>query len=231
MSDRTERLIDIFIHSFMPLLQAGVKFTVPLTLISFALGLIVAFITALARLSSLKPLSWIAWFYVWIIRGTPLLVQLFIIFYGLPSLGVTLTPFPAAVIGFTLSVGAYGSEIIRAAIGSIPAGQWEAAYSLGMTRGQALRRIILPQATTVSLPPLFNSFISLIKDTSLAATITVTELFQKGQQITAAVYEPLLLYIEVALIYLLFSTVLSGLQSWLERRYGRHNVRAGGRIS
>lgn len=222
MNERTD--LDIFTESFLPLLQAGIEFTVPLTLISFALGLVLATLTALARLSDFYPLVLAARFYVWIIRGTPLLVQLFIIFYGLPSLGILIDAFPAAVIGFTLSVGAYGSEIIRAAIVSIPKGQWEAAYSLGETRLQALRRIILPQAARVSVPPLSNSFISLVKDTSLAATVTVTELFQKGQQITAVVYEPLLIYCEVALIYLIFCTVLALLQRQLERYFNRYST-------
>lgn len=206
-----ERIWNIIVDSFVPLLKAGVAFTVPLTLITFALGLVVAVLTALARLSSFGPLRQLARFYVWIIRGTPLLVQLFIIFYGLPSIGIVLDPFPAAVIGFTLSVGAYGSEIVRAAILSIHAGQWEAAYSLGMTRLQALRRIILPQAARVSVPPLANSFISLVKDTSLAATVTYTEMFRTAQQITSTTYEPLIVYSEAGGIYLIFITILSTL--------------------
>ena len=219
--ERAERIIGILTDSFFPILKAGIYFTIPLTLITFTLGLILAFFVALARLSNIKPLVAIARFYVWIFRGTPLLVQIFILFFGLPSLGVTLNPFPAAVIAFTLNKGAYSSEIIRAAILSIPKGQWEAASSIGMTRSQAMRRIIVPQAVRVSLPPLGNSFISLVKDTSLAATITVTEMFQKGQQIAAATYEPLWLYIEVAFIYLIFSTVLSDLQNNLEDRFGK----------
>ncbi|MET3847801.1 amino acid ABC transporter permease [Paenibacillus sp. OAE614] len=225
MNDRTAHLTDIFIDSFVPLLMAGIKFTIPLTIISFILGFVLAFLTALARLSRWSILQRVAWFYVWIIRGTPLLVQLFIIFYGLPSIGVVIDAFTAAVIGFSISVGAYGSEIMRAAIQSIAKGQWEAAYSVGMTRSQALRRIVLPQAARVSLPPLANSFISLLKDTSLAATVTLTELFQKGQQITAVVYEPLLLYCEVALIYLIFSTVLSAVQHQLEHMFDRYAAR------
>ncbi|WP_410776830.1 amino acid ABC transporter permease [Ectobacillus funiculus] len=220
-TERTERIIGILSDSFFPILKAGLYFTIPLTLITFVLGIILAFFIAIARLSSVKLLVTIAKFYVWIFRGTPLLVQIFILFYGLPSIGITLDPFSAAVIGFTLNKGAYSSEIIRAAILSIPKGQWEAAYSIGMTKRQAMRRIILPQAIRVSIPPLGNSFISLVKDTSLAATITVTELFQKGQQIAAATYEPLWLYIEVAFIYLLFSTVLSYLQTLLENRFER----------
>jgi len=219
--ERSERIIGILSDSFFPLLKAGLAFTIPLTIIVFILGLILAFFTALARLSSFKPLVALAKFYVWIFRGTPLLVQLFILFYGLPSLGITLDPFTAAVIGFTLNKGAYSSEIIRAAILSIQKGQWEAAYSLGMTKSQAMRRVILPQAVRVSIPPLGNSFISLVKDTSLAATITVTEMFQKGQQIAAVTYEPLWIYIEVAVIYLLFSTILSFAQAKLEHRYDR----------
>lgn len=222
MDSDSDRYIQIFLDSLWPLIKAGLLFTVPLTLITFVLGLILAFLTALARLSNIKPLVAIAKFYVWVIRGTPLLVQLFIIFFGLPRIGITIDAFPAAVIGFTLSVGAYNSELIRAALLSIGKGQWEAAYSLGMTRTQAMRRIILPQAARVSVPPLGNSFISLVKDTSLAATITVTEMFQSSQQIAAATYEPLLLYTEVALLYLVISTVLSALQNRLERRFDRY---------
>lgn len=225
MSDRTTKLIQIFLESFLPLLKAGVAFTIPLTLLSFMIGFALAFLTALARLSNLRVLDAFARFYVWIVRGTPLLVQLFIIFYGLPSLGIVIDAFPAALIGFSISIGAYNSEIIRAAILSISKGQWEAASSIGMTRSQALRRIILPQAARVSVPPLSNSFISLLKDTSLAATITMTEMFQKAQQITATYYEPLMLYCEAALIYLIFSTVLSTLQRRVENRFERYAAR------
>lgn len=195
--ERVQRMIDIVVHSFLPMLKAGVIFTVPLTLISFFLGLILALLTALARISGIKPLDAVAKFYVWVVRGTPLLVQLFIIFYGLPSVGITIDPLTSAIIGFTISVGAYNSEVIRAAILSIPKGQWEAGYSIGMSNRQALKRIILPQATRVSVPPLSNSFISLVKDTSLAATITVTEMFRVAQQITSTTYEPLLLYLSL----------------------------------
>ncbi|WP_232698426.1 amino acid ABC transporter permease [Brevibacillus daliensis] len=218
----SDRIIGIVVDSFLPLLVTGITYTIPLTFISFAIGLFLAFGTAYARLSSNKILYGISSFYVWVIRGTPLLVQLFIIFYGLPNMGITIGPLPAAVIGFSLSVGAYNSEVIRAAIQSVPKGQWEAAYSIGMTRRQARRRIILPQAIRVAIPPLGNSFISLVKDTSLAATITVTEMFQKAQQITAFTYEPLVLYCEVAVIYLMFSTVLSTLRSRVETRLERY---------
>ncbi len=210
------------LESLPSLLWAGLTFTIPLTLLSFIFGLILGLITAVARLFGPAPVSLIARFYVWVIRGTPLLVQLFVIFYGLPSAGILLDAFTAALIGFSLNVGAYSSEIIRAVISSVPRGQWEAAYSIGMSWSQAMRRTILPQATRVAVPPLSNTFISLVKDTSLAAAITVPEMFQTAQRIVATTYEPLILYIEAALIYLAMSSVLSALQVRLERRFARY---------
>ena len=214
--------LELMLNSAAPLLWAALVFTVPLTLLSFALGLTLGFVVALIRLFGPRPLVAVVRFYVWIIRGTPLLVQLFLIFYGLPSIGIVLDAFPAALIGFTLNVGAYTSEIVRAVIGSIPNGQWEASYSIGMTWQQALRRTILPQALRVAVPPLSNSFISLVKDTSLAAAVTVPELFQAAQRIVATSYEPLIIYIEAALIYLALSSVLSALQVRLERHFSRY---------
>lgn len=196
-------------------------YTIPLALISFVIGMVLAVITALGRISTIKIFNVIARIYVSIIRGTPLLVQLFIIFYGLPNLGFVVDPFPCAVIGFSLSVGAYSSEIIRAAIISIPKGQWEAAYSIGMTYPKALRRVILPQATRVSIPPLSNSFISLVKDTSLASIVTVTEMFRVAQQIAATTYEFLLIYTEAAFIYWIICFGLSIVQGRIENRLDR----------
>lgn len=214
--------LSLMADSLVPLLRAGIVFTVPLTLLSFALGLGVGFIAALTRLFGPSPLSAIVKFYVWVFRGTPLLVQLFLIFYGLPSIGIVLDAFPAALIGFTLNVGAYTSEIIRAVIVAVPKGQWEAAFSIGMTWPQAMARTILPQAARIAVPPLSNTFIALIKDTSLAAAVTLPELFQAGQRIVATSYEPLIIYIEVALIYLAMSSVLSSLQVRLEQRLSRY---------
>ncbi|MBT2792013.1 amino acid ABC transporter permease [Paraburkholderia strydomiana] len=214
--------LHLMAHSLWPLLYAGLVFTVPLTLASFAIGLALAFIVALVRLFGPKWAVAAVRFYVWLFRGSPLLVQLFVIFYGLPNVGIVLDPLTAAIIGFSLNVGAYNSEVIRGVIESIPKGQWEAAYSMGMTREQALRRAILPQAARVALPPLSNSFIALVKDTSLAAVLTVPEVFQAAQRIASVTYEPLILYTEAALVYLLFSSVLSSAQVRLERKFGRH---------
>lgn len=216
--------ISLAISSFWPMLYAGLVFTIPITLISFSLGLLLGFIVALIRLYGPAPLKSVVRFYVWIIRGTPLLVQLFLIFYALPSVGITLDAFPAAVIGFTLNVGAFTSEVIRATLLSVAKGQWEAAHSIGMSWGQSLRYIILPQAARVAVPPLSNTFISLVKDTSLASVITVPELFLAAQRIAAVTYQPLILYSEAALLYLLISSVLSYLQSRLELRLERNTV-------
>ena len=215
--------------SLPQLLAAGFKYTIPLAIISFFFGIIIALVTALTRLSRQRGpfmiLKWIASFYVWLFRSTPLLVQLFIVFFGLPYLrikgilphGIKLEPFTAGIITFSLNTGAYASETIRAAISSVPRGQWEAGAAIGMTRLQILWRIILPQALRVALPPLSNSFISLVKDTSLAASITIMEMFAVSQQIAAENYQPLLMYTLVAMVYAVFTTVLSYLQGYLER--------------
>ena len=220
--EKVQKLIDIALTSLRPLLEGALYYTLPLTFISFFFGIILAVLTALARISSSKPLQIIARIYVSAIRGTPLLVQLFILFFGLPTVGIVIDPFPAAVFGFSLNVGAYASEVIRAAIQSIPKGQWEAAHTIGMNYIQTLRRIILPQATRVSIPPLSNTFISLVKDTSLASLILVTEMFRRAQEIASANYEFLLLYTEAAIIYWLICFILSLIQDRIEHRLDRY---------
>ncbi len=220
--ERLERLANIAQSSLLPLVKGALYYTLPLTLITFTIGLILAVLTALARISTVKPLQWIARFYVSIIRGTPLLVQLFIIFYGLPSIGVTISPFISAIIGFSLNVGAYASEIMRAAILSTPKGQWEAGYSIGMSYSQTLKRIILPQASRVSIPPLSNTFISLVKDTSLASLILVTEMFRKAQEIASTNYEFLLMYSMAGLLYWIICFILSVVQQQIEGKLDRY---------
>ena len=204
-----------------PILLGAVTGTIPVALVSFAFGLLLALIVALMRLSRNRVLSTIARIYISVIRGTPLLVQLFVIFYGLPSIGVTISPWPSAIIAFSLNVGGYAAEVIRAAILSVPKGQWEAGHTIGMSRRQSLVRIILPQAARVSVPPLSNTFISLVKDTSLASLILVTELFRQAQQVAAFSQEFMLLYLEAAVIYWIICLVLAGGQSALEKRLDR----------
>ncbi|UOQ50041.1 amino acid ABC transporter permease [Gracilibacillus caseinilyticus] len=213
---------DLISRAFGPMVEGAIKYTIPLTLISFAFGLLIALLTAVMRLSSLKIVRAPAVFYVSAVRGTPLLVQLFIVFYGLPSIGLTIDPLPSAVIAFSLNVGAYASEIIRASISSIPKGQWEAGYTIGMGYGTTLRRIILPQATRVSIPPLSNTFISLVKDTSLASMILVTELFREAQEIASSTYEFMILYVEAAVLYWIICFILSLIQEVVERRLERY---------
>ena len=216
---------DLVRTSLWPLVRGALTGTIPLALASFAIGLVLALVVALMRLSRNRVAARLARGYVSVIRGTPLLVQLFVIFYGLPSVGVTISPWPSAIIAFSLNVGGYAAEVIRAAILSVPTGQWEAAHMIGMSRRRALRRIILPQAARVSVPPLSNTFISLVKDTSLASLILVTELFREAQQIAAFSQEFMALYVEAAVVYWVICLFLAGGQSRLERRLGRYVAR------
>ena len=206
------RLWELFLESFPKILIPGLTVTIPLTVIAFSLAMVIAVITALVQFANVKVLRQLARFYIWIFRGTPLLVQLFVVFFGLSRVGILLEPFPAAVIVFALNEGAYCAETVRAALDSVPKGQLEAGLCAGMSYLQTIFRIVLPQAMRTAFPPLSNSLISMVKDTSLAANITVTEMFMVTQRIVARTYEPLLLYLEVGLIYLIFSTVLTKLQ-------------------
>lgn len=216
--------MELFLDSFWDILLPGLLVTIPLTALSFTFALIIAVIVALIQFANIPILTQLARFYIWIIRGTPLLVQLFIVFYGLPHVGILIDPFVAAVVVFSINEGAYCSETMRAALESVPKGQLEAGLCAGMSWGQTIRRIVLPQAFRTAFPTLGNSLISMVKDTSLAANITVTEMFMTTQRIVARTYEPLLLYVEVGLIYLIFCTVLTKLQTSGEKRlqkYGR----------
>ena len=213
---------ELVVRSIWPLVSGALVGTIPLALASFVLGLAIALGVALMRLSRIRVVSAVARIYISIIRGTPLLVQLFVIFYGLPSLGLRIDPWPSAIIAFALNVGGYAAEVIRAAILSVPKGQWEAGHTIGMSRTQTLRRIILPQAARVSVPPLSNTFISLVKDTSLASLILVTELFRQAEKIATFSSEFMLLYIEAALVYWVICLFLSSGQNVIEKRLDRY---------
>lgn len=216
--------LELLINSFWPMFKAGLLISVPLMLVSFALGLVLAFVLALMRMSNFKPFKGIAWFVVWVIRGTPLLVQIYVIYFGLPSVGLVLDPIPSAILALTISQGAYNSEVIRAALGSIPKGQFEACRALGLSKLQTMRKVIIPQAALVAVPSLANSFISLLKDTSLVSSITVAEILMTAKKIIAVEFQPLLFYCEAAVVYLIFSTVLTQLQGMLEKKLGKHLV-------
>src|SRR5687768_8451954 len=213
---------DLVWSSLGPILMGAVTGTIPLALASFGLGLLLALLIALMRLSRNPVFSAIARMYISVIRGTPLLVQLFVIFYGLPSIGVTISPWPSAIIAFSLNVGGYAAEVIRAAILSVPKGQWEAGHTVGFSPTQTLTRIVLPQAARVSVPPLSNTFISLVKDTSLASVILVTELTRRAQEIAVFSQEFMVLYLEAAVVYWVVCLFLSGGQSMLDRRLDRY---------
>ncbi|GAA3061097.1 hypothetical protein GCM10010464_26840 [Pseudonocardia yunnanensis] len=212
-------------RNLWPMLVATVTQTIPLTVISFALGLVVALFVALARISKTGPLSALARGYISVIRGTPLLVQLFIVFYALPQFGVVIDPFPAAVVAFSLNVGGYAAEVIRAAILSIPKGQWEAGQTIGMGYVTTLRRVILPQAARTAVPPLSNTLISLVKDTSLASTILVTELLRVAQLAAAPTFDFFALYGVAAVYYWVICVVLSFAQNRVEARLERYVAR------
>ena len=218
----SQRLWDILISSFPRLLGYGLKVTLPLTALSFALALLISVIVAMIQYAKVPVLRQVCRFYIWIVRGTPLLVQLFLVFYGLPQLGVVWAAFPTAVVVFGFNEGAYMAESVRGALESVSRGQMEAGYCVGMNYCQIMWHVILPQAFRTAFPALSNSLISMMKGTSLAATITVMEMFRQAQVINGRVYESLALYSETALIYLMFSTVLTYLQRWGEKKLGQY---------
>ena len=203
-----ERLWNILVDSFPKLLRYGVEVTIPLTILSFLLALVIAVIVALIQYANVKVLRQICRFYIWIIRGTPLRVQLYLVFYGLPSVGIVIDAFPAAVLVLGFNEAAYMAETMRGALESVSRGQMEAGYCVGMNYVQIMMHVVLPQAFRTAFPALGNSMIAMLKETSMAATITIN----------GRVYESLALYGEVAVIYLLFCTVLSWVQRFGEKR-------------
>ena len=225
----TEARAALVIEAFWPILKAAVLVSVPLALFSFLIGMVIAVAVALVRVTPVRGfghrlLLFFVRFYISIIRGTPMLVQISVVFYGLPAIGIFIDPIPAAIIGFSLNIGAYASETVRAAIASVPKGQWEAGYTVGMTYMQTFRRIIAPQAFRVAVPPLSNTFIGLFKDTSLASVVTVTEMFRVAQQMANMSYDFLPIYIEAGVIYWCFCWVLFLIQAKVEKRMARYVV-------
>ena len=212
------RLWTILVESFPQILLQGIKVTLPLTAVSFLFALLISVIVAMIQYADVPVLKQICRFYIWIIRGTPLLVQMYVVFYGLPSAGIYLKAWPAAIIVLSFNEGAYMAETMRGALESVPEGQIEAGYCVGMTYWKIMWHVVLPQALRTAFPALSNSLISMLKGTSLAATITVTEMLQAVKMINGRVYATLGLYCEVALIYLAFCTVLTWLQHIMEKK-------------
>ena len=212
------RLFEILIDSFPKMFVLGVKVTIPLAIFSFILAFVISLIVAFVQYANVKVLKNISRFYIWIVRGTPLLVQLYIFFYGLPKIGIKLDALPCAILVLGLNEGAYMAETMRASLEAVPKGQMEAGYCIGESYMQIMLRIILPQALRTAFPSLSNSFIALVKETSMASTITVVEMFRLAQIIKGRVYEPFALYVEAAVIYLIFCTVISFVQKRVENR-------------
>lgn len=208
---------DLVIHT-LPVMVKGALLTLKFAVASMALGLVVGLVVAIMRIGSNRLASGLAQGYVSLTRGTPLLVQMFVVYYGLPDLGITLDPTTAGIFTLTLNAGAYLSESMRGAILGIGRGQWAAAHSLGLTHVQTLRYIVCPQALRLAVPSLGNTLISLIKDTSLVSVITVTELLRSTQEVIAATFQPLPLYLAAAAIYWVLSTLLTRLQGRVETR-------------
>jgi len=205
----------------LPFLLRGIPMTLSVSLIGMALGLILGFFLALARGSERIILRWPARLYISFMRGTPILVFLFILYFGLPVIGLELSALLAASLGFGLNSAAYIAEINRSSLNSIDNGQWESAKALNMGYWQTMIKVILPQATRVAIPPLTNVFMDIVKATSLAAVITVPELFQKAQIVAGRTFDSMTMYILVALIYWPLCIVIGFMQDRLETRYSK----------
>ena len=210
------RIVAELIESFGTLFLAGIKVSIPLTVASFSAGLLITFLVAMAQIAKVPVLQHLVRVYVWIIRCTPMIVQLFVVYFGLPNIGIKFNSFTSAWLVMSLSVGAYCSETVRAAIQSVPAGQLEACYCDGLTFWQGMIHVIVPQALRTAFPPLSNSIIGLVKDTSLAYSVALVEILATAQRIAARTYDYFWLYIEAGLIYLIICSVLTVIQSKAE---------------
>jgi len=204
-----------------PVMLKGAGYTLLFAVASMLGGLLLGFPAAVLRVVPWAPLRWPAAVYVSLFRGTPLLVQLFVIYYGLPSIGIEFTPVTAGILALSLNAGAYLSESLRGAILGIGQGQWRAAYSLGLSWPQALGHVVLPQALRVAVPSMSNTLISLIKDTSLVSVITMTELMLVTKELISVTFQPLPLYLAAALIYWVLSLGFEALQRRAEKRFSR----------
>jgi ectoine/hydroxyectoine ABC transporter permease protein EhuD len=203
---------------FLPSLLQGAMLTIAVSLLAFGLALVLGLATGLARISRLMPLRVVAACYIQFIRGTPLLLQLFFIYYVLPYVGIVLTPFVSGATGLTLNYAAYMAEVFRSGIQAIPKGQWEAGQSVGMSRRLLMRRIILPQAVRIIIPSIGNFFVSIFKDSALVSVITMRDLMFSGQLLASATYKHFEIFAEVAVIYFLISYPTAKFVEWIEAR-------------
>ena len=222
-----EKLAALFLKYWDKFLISGVEYTLALAAITVGVGTVFASLLALMKMSKIPPLRWLSGIYIEIIRGTPMLLQLYFFYFGLPLLIPALQKqkFICVAIALICNSAAYVSEVIRSGIQAVDPGQREAALSLGFSETKTMWFVIVPQAVKNILPALGNEFIMIIKDTSLASNITVLEMLMATQRIIARTYEPLALYLEVGVIYLIFSTILTGLQAVGEKRLSKYGKR------
>ncbi len=213
------------VPTFLPVLLEGAGRTIAVSLLSFALALAIGLLVGIARISRLLPLRMLATPYVQFVRGTPLLLQLFFIYYVLPYAGIVLSPFVSGVSGLTLNYSAYMAEVFRGGILAIPKGQWEAGLSTGMSRRLLLRRIILPQALRIVIPALGNFFVSIFKDSALVSVITMKDLMFSGQILASATFKHFEIFAMVATIYFLISYPTAKLVEYVEKRLDVHRAR------
>lgn len=206
----------------LPFILSGISMTLAVSLVGMTIGLVFGLVLALLRGSNYWFFRWPARVYISFMRGTPMLVFLFILYFGLPVIGIELSAITAASVGFGLNSAAYIAEINRSSLNSVDQGQWESAKALNLSYWTTLRKIILPQATRIAIPPLTNVFMNLVKSTSLAAVITVPELFQKTQIVVGRTYDAMTMYILVALIYWALCVVISFIQDRLEVRFSKY---------
>ena len=210
--------LELFMEVFTKIFIGGITVTIPLTIISFFFAMIIAILVAIVQVAKVPVLKQLARLYVRFIRGTPLIVQLYIVYFGVPYFNIKLSGWLSAVLVFSINTGAYASETMRGAIESVPKGQFEAGYCVGMSYSQIMTRIILPQAMKIAFPSLGNSLISLTKDTSLAASITVGEMFLEAQKIVSRTWETFPIYLSLAFVYLFFCTIMEIVQRKFEKK-------------
>ncbi len=209
--------------SYLPALLKGAIVTIEVSLLTLLIASIGGTFMALMRISDNRILRGVSFVYVWIMRGTPLLLVLFFVYYAFPSWGITLPAFAAAVLAMSMNAAAYKGEIIRSGILAIPRGQFESAIAIGMSYGQAMRRIILPQAVRIIVPPYINNAILLVKNSALVSVITVTDLMLNSQQIYSATYRPVEILGTAGVLYLMMTSALMLFQTWAEKRLSYYN--------
>lgn len=206
------------LKGMLPIIAKGSIVTIELTVFSLIIGSILGIIIALLKLVNNKVIFTIASLYTWLFRGTPMILQLFVLYYGLPGIGIKFTPFQAAILGLSLNSGAYMAEIIRGGILSVDKGQFEACKALGFTYFNTMRRVILPQTVRIIIPSIGNEFITLLKDTSIVSTIAMVEIMRSAQMLYSSSFKPMEAFFIAGCLYLFLTTVFTTAFSIYEKK-------------